>query len=245
MVNSSRTLQTAVVSIRGETGRTELAEGLVVLHHTGGVSRALGCCTRVLALVLDARLPTGTALVFEADGGGGVAAGGTDTDSLVVEHLALLACSADGGGAAGVLAPSVVTGLVGGAVVVDAALNLTIWAGERALLVDNQAVLAGTDGLVARHPALLVEGTGLGRARVVTLPVLGVTGRFQGTVLVCPAPHGSGRSRWQRLDWNRRLVASGICATPHVGTSNKALWALASGLVDDHLADGVVSASSS
>ena len=95
---SSCTLNTAIVGVGGEPGRTELAQSLVVFDDAGGVSRALSARARVLTLVLDARLAAWTALVFEADLDGGVAAGGADADCLVVQHLALFAGAADGTG---------------------------------------------------------------------------------------------------------------------------------------------------
>ena len=61
------TLDTTIVSIRGEAGGAELAEGLVVLHNTGRVSGACRPLAGVLALVLDAGLSAGAAPVFEAD----------------------------------------------------------------------------------------------------------------------------------------------------------------------------------
>ena len=155
---SSCTLNTAIVGVGGEPRRTELAQGLVVLNDAGGVSRALSTSARVLTLVLDARLATGAALVFEADLDGGVAAGGADADCLVVQHLALLAGATDGNVVTRVLAPTTAARLVGGTVVMHSAFHLPVWTGQLALLVDDQAVLAATLWLVVHNLTLLVEG---------------------------------------------------------------------------------------
>jgi len=136
-------LDTAVVGIGGESRRTEFAQSLVVLHHTGCVPGTHSGGTRVLTLVLDTSLSTGTPLIPEADGSRGVAAGGTDTDGLMVQHLAFLSNTTPVSVAAWVLASPVITGLVGRAVVVDPTLHLSVWTGELSLLIDNQAVLAG------------------------------------------------------------------------------------------------------
>ena len=230
-----RTLETTIVSIGGESWRTELAESLMVLHHTGRVAGAGRASARVLALVLDACLARWAASVLEADLDGGITAGGADTDGLVVEHLALLACWADRRVVTRVLATSAAAGLVGRAVVMDATLYLTIGAGELALLVYHQAVLAATLGLVALHRALLVKGTGLGGTRVEALASLGVTGCVLSTVLVGPTSKG-----WGDRKVVERLVTLRIWPTSDMGPTNEALWAFTARLVDDHIADGIV-----
>ena len=155
---SSCTLNTAIVGVGGEPGRTELAQSLVVFDDAGGVSRALSARARVLTLVLDARLAARAALVFEADLDGRIAAGGADANSLVVEHLALFPRSAEGTIVTRVLASATATRLVGRTVVMHPAFHLPVWTSQLALLVDHQAVLAATLGLVVHNLALLVEG---------------------------------------------------------------------------------------
>jgi len=157
----------------------------------------------------------------------------------VAQHLSLLVCRAERGVAAGVLAPAVVAGLVGGTVIVDAALNLAVGARELALLVDHQAVLAGTGRLVAGYLALLVQVTRLGGAGVVTLAILCVTSSVEGTVRVGLAA-SSGGCCGQRLDGDGRLVAGRVGVTSDVGKCDVALRTLAAWLVDDHIADGVL-----
>ena len=78
------TLDAAIVGIGGESRRTELAQGLVVFHDAGGVTGALSSRTRILALVLDASLTTGAALVFEADLNRWIASCGADANCFVV-----------------------------------------------------------------------------------------------------------------------------------------------------------------
>ena len=152
------TLDAAIVSIGGESRRTELAKGLVVFNHTGSVSRALSSRARILTLVLDASLTTRASLVFEADLDGGIASGGTDTNCFVVQHLTLFPRSADGTIVTGVLASAAAARLVGRTVVMHSAFHLPVWTSQLALLVDHQAVLAATLGLVVHNLALLVEG---------------------------------------------------------------------------------------
>lgn len=129
----------------------------MVLDLARGVVRTLLVLAGALALVVDAGLVAGAAPVFQADRDGGVAAVDTDADGLVVQHLALLAGRALPGVIAGVPAAATVTGLVGRTVGILAAFYLTIRAGEGAILVDNQAVLALTAGLATGDDALLVE----------------------------------------------------------------------------------------
>ena len=151
-------MNTAIVGVGGEPGRTEFAQGLVVFNDARGVSRALSAGARILTLVLDARLAAGAALVFEADLDGGIASGGTDTNCFVVQHLTLFPRSADGTIVTGVLASAAAARLVGRTVVMHSAFHLPVWTSQLALLVDHQAVLAATLGLVVHNLALLVEG---------------------------------------------------------------------------------------
>ena len=66
--SAAATFDAAVVGVRDEAGRTELADRLVVLHFAGRVVRALLVLARVLAGVADAGQVAGAALVLEADG---------------------------------------------------------------------------------------------------------------------------------------------------------------------------------
>ena len=236
------TLDAAIVSIGGESRRTELAQGLVVFHDAGGVTGALSSRARILALVLDASLTTGAALVFEADLDGGVAAGGADADCLVVQHLALFAGAADGNVVTRVLAPAAAARLVGRTVVMHPALNLPVRTGQLALLVDHQAVLAAALRLVVHHLALLVEGAGLGSTGVEALASLGVASCVLAAISVglaaCVRFHGG----LLRLE---RSVAGRIRATADVRPADEALRTFTARLVDHHLADRVVTTRSS
>ena len=101
----------------------------------------------------------GTAPVLEADGDRGVAPLHADAHRLVVQHLALLAGGAGARLVARALAPAGVAGQVGRAVGVLPALHLAVGAGQRALLVDDQAELAAAAGLApAADHALFVTG---------------------------------------------------------------------------------------
>ena len=236
------TLDAAIVSIGGESRRTELAKGLVVFNHTGGVSRALSARARILTLVLDASLATRASLVFEADLDGRIAAGGADANSLVVKHLALFPRSAEGTIVTRVLASAAATRLVGRTVVMHPAFHLPVWTSQLALLVDHQAVLAAALGLVVHHLALLVEGAGLGSTWVEALASLGVASCVLAAISVglaaCVRFHGG----LLRLE---RSVAGRIRATSNVRPADEALRTFTAGLVDHHLADRVVSTGSS
>ena len=236
------TLDAAIVSIGGESGRTELAQGLVVFHDAGCVTGALSSRTRILALVLDASLTTGAALVFEADLDRWIASRGADANCFVVQYLTLFPRSADGTIVTGVLASAATTCLVGRTVVMHSAFHLPVWTCQLALLVDDQAVLAATLWLVVHNLTLLVEGARLGRTWVETLAVLGVTCCVLATVPV--GLTSSDGLNW-RLQWLERAVARWVWAAANMRTPNKALRTLTARLVDDHFTYGIVSAGSS
>ena len=236
------TLDAAIVGIGGESRRTELAQGLVVFHDAGGVTGALSSRARILALVLDASLTTGAALVFEADLDGGIASSSADTHCFVVQHLTLFPRSADGTIVTGVLASAAATRLVGRTVVMHSAFHLTVWTSQLALLVDDQAVLAATLWLMVHNLALLVEGAGLCSTWVETLAILGVACCVLVTVPVRLA--SSDGHRW-RLQWLERTVARWIWAAANMRTSNEALRTLTARLVDHHFTNSIVSTGSS
>ena len=156
------TFDTAIIGIGGEAGRTELADGLVVLHLAGRPIRALLLLAGVPALVADAGLAGRTPPILQTDGDGGVAALHAHAHRLVVQHLALLALGTGGGGrvariAGAATASRLAAGLVGGTVGVLAALHLPVGAGQRPLMVDHQAVLALAGRLVAGDDTFLVR----------------------------------------------------------------------------------------
>ena len=153
----------------------------MVLHYAGSVAGTHLALARVPALEVDAGLVSGAAPVLQADGDRGGAAGGADTEGLVLQDLTLLARST--------LVPVArvdtaarVTGLVTGTLVVAPALHLAVGTGEGPGLAHHQAVLALAHGLVAGHRALLVTLTGEPGAGVHTL--LSVAGLAERTVLV-------------------------------------------------------------
>ena len=133
----SLTFDTPIVGISHKPRWTKLANGLMILHYTWGVARTNLAFTWVLALQVDAGLVAWAASVLETDGDTGVASGGAHTDSLVVQHLALLAGLAGSWSVTGVDAASLVTGLVAGTLLVTSALQLTVRTGENSSLVDH------------------------------------------------------------------------------------------------------------
>ena len=176
-------MYTAIVGVRHKSLWTEFTNGLVVLHYAGSVAGTHLALAGVLALEVDAGLVPGAASVLQADGDRGSAAGGADTEGLVLQHLTLLARSTLVP-VARVDTPAGVAGLVAGTLVMTPALHLTVWTGEGPGLVDHQAVLALADRLVAGHRALLVTLAGEPGAGVNTLGGLSVAGLAERTVLV-------------------------------------------------------------
>jgi hypothetical protein len=216
----SVTLDTPIVGIGHKSRGTELADGLMILHNAGRVARTHLAFTRVLALQIDAGLMARTAAVLETDGDAGVAAGGADTHSLVVQNLALLAGVTGSGAVTGVYTTSLVTGLVAGTLFMAATLQLTVRTREDTGLVDHQRVLALAHRLVSADLAHLVAVAGEPGAGIVALTGLSVAGLGQRTLLVTGAAimnHGMD-------DWRS---AGGVRSTGHLRPANVTLSTLA------------------
>ena len=227
------TLNTAIVGVNNVSGRTELANGLMIFHDTGSVARADLAFTRVLALQVDAGLGAGAAAVLQADGDGGVAARGADADRLVVQHLALLALAAQPRPVARVDAAAGLAALVTGTLLTGAALHLAAGAREHARLVHHEAVLALAGGLVAGHLAHLVLVAAEPGAGVVALLGLPAAGLAQGAALVAGAAlHYAGLGAG--------VPAPGVGSAGHQGLADVALRTLAPRLVQHHRADRVL-----
>ena len=62
------TLNTAIVGVNNVSGRTELANGLMIFHDTGSVARADLAFTGVPALKVDAGLVARTSSVLQTNG---------------------------------------------------------------------------------------------------------------------------------------------------------------------------------
>ena len=102
----------------------------------------------------------------------------------MVQHLTRLAWSTQPRSVTGVDTAASLTSLVTRALLVTPTLHLAVRAGEHALLVHQEAVLALAHGLVQVDLALLIGVAGESGAGVDTLLVLSVAGRGQRTVLV-------------------------------------------------------------
>ena len=147
----------------------------MVFHDTGGVAWADFAITRVLALEVDAGLVPGTSLVLEADGDTWVTSRGTDTDSLVVQYLTLLASSTHTSSITWVDTATSLASLVGWTLIITSALHLSVWTGEDTLLVDHEAVFTFADWFVVADLADLVAVTGEPRTWIIALLGLSAT----------------------------------------------------------------------
>ena len=211
----------------------------MVLHNTWGVAGTYLAITWVLALEVDTGLVPGTPLVLEADGDTWVTSGGADTDRLVVQYLALLACGTHPSSVTRVDTSTCLASLVGGTLVITSTLNLSVWTREDTLLVDHEAVLAFADWFVVADLADLVAVTGEPRAWVIALLGLPAAGGSERTALVTGAT----------LD-NRGQVGGGdivtgwVRATTNQRLTNVTLRTLTPSLVDNHGTDGVLAAGS-
>ena len=148
----------------------------MVFHDTWCVAWAYLAITGVLALEVDAGLVPGTSLVLEADGDTWITSSGADTDSLVVQHLTLLASSAHTSSVTRVHTSTSLAALVGGTLVIAPALHLSVWTGEDTLLVDHEAVFTLADWFVVVDLADLVGVAGEPRTWVIALLGLSATG---------------------------------------------------------------------
>ena len=236
---SLHTLDATVVRISGEAGRTEFADGLVVLDNAGRVARAAEALARVAALELDTSLALGTALVLETDADTRVAVLGADAVGLVVEHLALGALLAEPGLAAGVDTGAGVAGLVGRALIVRPAVGLAGRASQLPGRRHHQAVPALALRLVTGHHAVLVTLAARVRAGINTFPRLLVAGGGGAAVAV---PLAADHDRSGGLTGGSGAVlglgALGVGAAADVGPPDVALRTLAARLVQHRPADG-------
>ena len=170
-----------------------------MVHNLAGrIVRTLLPLARVHTLEVLACQVLRAALVSQADRHRGAAAVCADAVGPVVLHLAFLAGCAQTG-AARVLAGAGVAGLVGRTVAVLTAFHLAVRAGQCPLLVDHEAVLALTRGLVVGHHALLVGVAAGAGTRVEALGRLPVAGRCRGAVRILLAAAHNLRQRIRLL----------------------------------------------
>ena len=155
----------------------------------------------------------------------------------MVQHLALLAGGTGAWVVARAAASTVVAArLVGRAVGMAAALNLSVRTGQHTGRADNQTELAAAGRPVVGHAALLVELAGEAGAGVVTGAGCGVTLGVQRTLGI---PLAAARTDNLRLGWRRLGVALAAWPTTHGRPANVALGTLAARLVQDNGAEGV------
>lgn len=219
--------QASIVSIWDESWRTELADGLVVLHNAGGATIASKSIAGIHALVVLTGLAVGTSLVLETDGYLGLAALGADADGFVLQNLTGLSSFA-GLVATGILALAVETGLVGRAVRVEVADVVAVvgaGADELAGRVDDHLFRADALGSVFRRLALLVglasgrSGQGAGVSADAAVAHL-----VEVALLVAAAL--SADDAWRHVAAVLELAGDG-------GAARVALWAVAPDFVAD------------
>lgn len=172
------TFHASVFSIWHKAGGTELADRLVLLHVTGGISRTGGVSAWVHAAIVAARQVWRAATVSQANGEGRIAVFGANAHRTVVQDIAGLIGRARSFVAyvTGILAFAVDAGRVRGAIEVPRAGERVGGAGQLADLVHHEAVFANAHRLVTTHLTPLVDLAVIPRAqtRVAALASLGV-----------------------------------------------------------------------
>ena len=148
----------------------------MVLHNTWSVAGTYLAITWVLALEVDTGLVPGASLVLEADGDTWVTSGGADTDRLVVQYLALLACGTHPSSVTRVDTSTSLASLVGRTLIIATTFHLSVWTSEDALLVDHEAVFTLANWFVVADLADLVTVTGEPRTWIIALLGLSAAG---------------------------------------------------------------------
>lgn len=231
------TFHASVFSIWHKAGGTELADRLVLLHVTGGISRTGGVTAWVHAAIVAARQVWRAATVSQANGEGGIAVLCAYADGTVVEDVAGLIGRAGPVSlkdVARVLAFAVDARGVRRAIEVSGTGERVGGAGQLADLVHDEPVFADAGGPVVPHLAPLVHVARVTGAEtgVTTLAGSRVTREALRTVAVrgaADARRGSGVQR----------VAFGIWMTGGAGHANVALGTGAPGLVQNDTAERV------
>lgn len=231
------TFHASVFSVWHKAGGTELADRLVLLHVTGGISRTGGVSAWVHAAIVAARQVWRAATVTQANGEGGIAVFGANAHGTVVQDLAGfigVARSFFVTHVTGILAFPVDARGVRGTIVVPRAGERVGGAGQLPDLVHHEAVFAHAHRLVAPHLTPLVDLAGVPRTQtwVAALACLRVAGEALRTVVV-------GRATDARRRLGTERVAFRIWMAGRVGHTDIALRARATRLVQHHPAQGI------
>lgn len=230
------TFHASVFSIWHKAGGTELADRLVLLHVTGGISRTGGVSAWVHAAIVAARQVWRAATVSQANGEGRIAVFGANAHGTVVQDIAGLIGRARSfvTYVTGILTFAVDARCVRGTIEVPRAGERVGGAGQLPDLVDYEAVFANAHRLVTPHLTPLVDLAIIPRAqtRVAALACLRVAGQTLRTVVV-----GGTTDARRRLGIER--VAFGIWMAGRVRHTDITLRTRATRLVQNHSAESI------
>lgn len=182
------TFHASVFSIWHKAGGTELADRLVLLHVTGGISRTGRVSAWVHAAIVAARQVWRAATVSQANGEGRIAVFGANAHGTVVQDIAgfISRTRSFVSYVTGILTFAVDARCVRGAIEVPRAGERVRCAGQLPDLVDYKAVFANAHRLVIPRLTPLISLAVIPRAqtRVVALACLRVAGETLRTVVV-------------------------------------------------------------
>lgn len=230
------TFHASVFSIWHKAGGTELADRLVLLHVTGGISRTGRVSAWVHAAIVAARQVWRAATVSQANGEGGIAVFGANAHGTVIQDIAGFISRARSfvSYVTRILAFPVDARGVRGTIKVPRASKRVWGTGQLSNLVDYEAVFANAHRFVAPHLTSLVHLAGIPRtqARVAAFACLGMAGEALRTVVVGGTTDARRRFRIER-------VAFGIWMAGRMGHTDITLRARATRLVQNHSAQSI------
>lgn len=230
------TFHASVFSIWHKAEGTELADRLVLLHVTGGISRTGGVSAWVHAAIVAARQVWRAATVSQANGEGGIAVFGANAHGTVVQDIAGFIGRARSfvSHVTGILTFPVDARGVRRAIEVPRAGERVRGAGQFPDFVDHEAVFANARRPVIPYLTSLVDlaGIPITQTRIATLACLGVAGEALWTVVVGGTTDARRRFRIER-------IAFRIWMAGRVGHADITLRARATRLVQNHSAQSI------
>lgn len=230
------TFHASVFSIWHKAGGTKLADRLVLLHVTGGISRTGRVSAWIHAAIVAARQVWRAATVSQANGEGGIAVFGANAHGTMVQDIAGFIGRARSfvSHVTGILTFSVDARGVRGTIKVPRAGKRVGCAGQFPNFVDHEAVFANAHRFVIPHLTPLVDLAGIpgAQTRVAALACLRVAGETLRTVVV-------GGTTDARRRFGIERVAFGIWMAGRVGHTDIALRARATRLVQNHSAQSI------
>lgn len=225
------TFHASVFSIWHKAGGTELADRLVLLHVTGGISRTGGVSAWVHAAIVAARQVWRAATVTQANGEGGIAVFGANAHGTVVQDIAGFIGRARSfvSHVTGILTFPVDARGVRRAIEVPRAGERVRGTGQFPDFVDDEAVFANARRFTIPHLTPLVDlaGIPITQAWIATLACLGVAGETLRTVVIGGTTDARRRFRIER-------IAFRIWMAGRMGHADIALRARATRLVQNH-----------